>query len=272
MRESPNAQLRAPERRCQVLEKCPPGTRSGRAFPIWSGREDLNLRRPEPHKGDGPLSGCRQASPCVAGRRRPGGNRRSLAGPSSPCVATCCLVLGLVTTKRNYQLFAVRDSPSLRARWPNRPLSRKSLDGFWAYRRLVSLRVFARNYQDQSRTRITATARPVWTECHVARYAHSDWQVTGPGFRVSAVPRDRGFSILHLRRLKRQRLRRDSVPFPSDLGHLIRVWVPIARNGHGLVQVMPSGPISYASDTSELHRTFTSNEYASARCHRCGVA
>jgi hypothetical protein len=32
-----------------VLEKTPSRTLSGRAFPIWSGRDDLNLRPPEPH-------------------------------------------------------------------------------------------------------------------------------------------------------------------------------------------------------------------------------
>jgi hypothetical protein len=30
-------------------KKRPPGEPSGRAFSIWSGREDLNLRPPEPH-------------------------------------------------------------------------------------------------------------------------------------------------------------------------------------------------------------------------------
>jgi hypothetical protein len=49
-----------------------------------------------------------------------------------------------------------------------------------------------RNYQDQSRTRIMTAARPAWTDCVVAQYAHSGWQATGTGLRVSAVPWGRG--------------------------------------------------------------------------------
>src|SRR4051812_41046677 len=39
--------------------KTPSRKSSGRAFPIWSGREDLNLRPPEPHSGA--LPGCATA-------------------------------------------------------------------------------------------------------------------------------------------------------------------------------------------------------------------
>jgi hypothetical protein len=105
-----------------VVEKTPSRRGSGRAFPIWSGREDLNLRPPEPHEGARRLMDCRQASPTVAGRRRPGESRGSPSASSSPRVAMCSPVSGPVTTKRNYQGWASASSFH-----PTRHLDRASI-------------------------------------------------------------------------------------------------------------------------------------------------